>query len=114
MTPPDDWREACLSNDLPEAGTLAVTLDEQVFCLYRVEGATYATADRCSHGRGSLSEGVLEAHTIECPFHQGCFDIRTGAPTALPCNRPVKTYGTREAEGVIWLNTTPRDVAGQP
>ena len=29
---------------------------------------------------------------IECPFHQGRFDIRTGVPTYAPCNEALRVW----------------------
>jgi nitrite reductase/ring-hydroxylating ferredoxin subunit len=55
-------------------------------------GEFYVTDDNCTHGPGSLSEGYLDGHEIECDFHQGCFDIRTGEVTVPPCIVPIKTY----------------------
>jgi nitrite reductase/ring-hydroxylating ferredoxin subunit len=50
------------------------------------------TDDHCTHGPGSLSDGYLDGFEIECDFHNGKFDIRTGEVTAPPCMIPVKTY----------------------
>lgn len=63
--------------------------------LYEAEGDFYATSVICTHGQASLADGYLEGFEIECPLHQGMFDIRTGEPTAAPCTVPVKTYPVR-------------------
>jgi p-cumate 2,3-dioxygenase ferredoxin component len=61
--------------------------------LYRVGGATYATADTCTHGEASLSEeGILTGKIVECTFHFGTFDVTTGEPTGMPCEIPLKVY----------------------
>jgi nitrite reductase/ring-hydroxylating ferredoxin subunit len=39
-----------------------------------------------------MSEGFLDGDIIECNFHQGCFNVRTGEVTAPPCMIPLKTY----------------------
>jgi nitrite reductase/ring-hydroxylating ferredoxin subunit len=38
---------------------------------------------------------------IECPFHQGQFDIRTGEAVAAPCYEPIRTYPVRLADGIL-------------
>lgn len=68
-----------------EAGDLTLTV-------YHVDGEIYVTDDACTHGPGSLSEGYLDGHIIECDFHNGAFDIRTGEVVAPPCMVPLKTY----------------------
>ncbi len=80
---------------------LKVEAGDLVVAVYHVAGEFYVTDDRCTHGPGSLSEGFLEGHTIECDFHGGCFDIRTGAPTVPPCMIPIKTYAVTVEDGRV-------------
>ena len=67
------------------------------------EGCFYATQDQCTHGLASLSDGFLIGEFIECPLHQGMFDVRTGEATAAPCDTTLKTYKTSLKDGVIFL-----------
>src|ERR1041384_945928 len=60
--------------------------------VFNVDGAFYVTDDHCTHGPGSLSEGFLDGEIIECNFHQGQFNVRTGEVVLPPCFEPVKTY----------------------
>ena len=71
--------------------------------IYNVEGCFYATQDQCTHGLASLSDGFLIGEFIECPLHQGMFDVRTGEATAAPCDTTLKTYKTSLKDGVIFL-----------
>ncbi|MBM3516936.1 MAG: non-heme iron oxygenase ferredoxin subunit [Alphaproteobacteria bacterium] len=59
---------------------------------FNLDGTFYVTDDTCTHGEASLSEGVIEDGLIECPFHQGCFEIATGRPAAAPCTVPIRAY----------------------
>jgi p-cumate 2,3-dioxygenase ferredoxin subunit len=70
--------------------------------VYKVAGQFYATDDRCTHGEVSLTEeGALNGCVVECSFHFGSFDITTGAPVAMPCEVPLKTYATQVEDGVV-------------
>lgn len=60
--------------------------------VYKLEGEYYVTDDMCTHGMAWLTDGYVEDGEVECPFHGGRFDIKTGEPTAFPCVVPVKTY----------------------
>lgn len=60
--------------------------------VYNQNGKFYVTNDTCTHAVASLSEGELEDHVIECPYHQGAFDIRTGEAVAAPCRIALRTY----------------------
>jgi len=46
----------------------------------------------CTHGPGSLSEGYIDGDVVECNFHNGQFNIKTGEVVAPPCMIPIKTY----------------------
>jgi anthranilate 1,2-dioxygenase ferredoxin subunit len=49
-----------------------------------------------------LSEGELDGYEIECDFHQGRFDVRTGAVAGPPAMIPVRTYdATVEGDRVV-------------
>jgi len=80
---------------VPELGALAV---------YHVEGQFYVTADACTHMQGSLGEeGVLEGHVIQCTWHNGMFDIRTGEVLAPPCPAALRTYRVRLQDGAVYV-----------
>lgn len=60
--------------------------------LVRLEGGYFVLDDTCTHGAASMSEGDIIGCEIECPFHGGRFDIRTGAATTLPCVKALTIY----------------------
>lgn len=62
------------------------------YAVYRLQDTYYCTDDVCTHGMASLSAGEVADGQIFCPLHGGAFDIRTGAPSALPCRLALKTY----------------------
>lgn len=82
----------CPKDDVPEGEAIKIETDGLSLAVYHVEGEFFVTDDTCTHGPGSLSEGYLEGHVIECDFHAGCFDIRNGEVVAPPCMVPIRTY----------------------
>ena len=86
---------ACAVADLAEDSAMRVDIDGVAVCLARSDGEVFAVADRCSHADVALSEGDVEAGTVECWLHGSRFDLRTGRPTGLPAVRPVPTYPTK-------------------
>jgi len=89
--------------DLPEGESRRCQFDGAAVALFRVEGCVYATQDECTHGRASLADGYLIGDEVECPLHQGMFNVRTGAVTAAPCTQALKTYAVEVRDGVIYL-----------
>lgn len=85
--------DLCSTSDVPEGDSFLVETEGLAVAVHHVEGgAFYVTDDHCTHGPGSLSEGILEGHEIECDFHQGRYDVRTGEVTAPPPWVPVRSY----------------------
>lgn len=71
--------------------------------VYNLDGEYFVTADTCTHGDASLSDGeVLSDGTIECPFHGGSFDIRSGRPCKYPCSIAIATYAVEIRDGRIF------------
>jgi nitrite reductase/ring-hydroxylating ferredoxin subunit len=72
--------------------------------LVNLHGTFYALDNECSHRGAELSDGRLNARygefALECPLHQGCFDIRTGAPLHAPAREAVRTHAV-EVDGDI-------------
>ena len=71
--------------------------------VYNLEGEFYVTDDHCTHGPGSLSEGFIDGDLVECNFHQGVFNIRTGEVVQPPCMVPVKTYKAIVEDGRVYI-----------
>jgi naphthalene 1,2-dioxygenase system ferredoxin subunit len=101
MTDTADWHRVAASDDLEEGGMIPVRLGERDLALYRVEGRVYATGNICTHGLACLTDGYLDGHMVECPLHQGLFDVRTGAPQGPPVTEPVPVYEARDEGGDI-------------
>lgn len=82
----------CSTDDVDFDCAIQVESSDLTLAVFNVGGTFYVTDDACTHGPGSLSEGYLHGHEIECDFHNGRFDLRTGEVTAPPCMVPIKTY----------------------
>lgn len=107
------WARVASLADLQAAGgIIPAAFDRFKLALYLVDEVVYATADLCTHGGARLSEGYLEGYLIECPLHQGLFDIRTGEVAGPPCKRRVRTFPARmEGDAIIVGFPPPADVA---
>ncbi|HRH85507.1 MAG TPA: non-heme iron oxygenase ferredoxin subunit [Rubrivivax sp.] len=83
---------------------LAVLPDGHRIALYQVDGKFFATDDTCTHGEASLSEfGSVEGHIVECSFHNGSFDIRSGEACAMPCSVALRTWPIRIVDRQVCL-----------
>jgi nitrite reductase/ring-hydroxylating ferredoxin subunit len=101
--------KVCAVDDVDEEDCLQVELEDEALpalAVYRVGGdEVYVSDDLCSHGKASLGdEGYLEGHIIECTWHEGKFDIRTGEPVALPCEKAIKVYPVTVKDGDVFIS----------
>ena len=95
--------ELCKVEDVPVGEVRRIDAAGLTLAVYNIDGDFYTTDDHCTHGPGSLSEGFVEGDVIECNFHQGKFNIRTGEVVAPPCMIPVKTYKTVVENGRVYV-----------
>ena len=87
-----NWIELAAVDAIPEDDVIGIDAGGKSFALYLVDGEVYATDNICTHGNARLCDGFLEGHEIECPLHQGKFDIRNGKAMCAPLTEDVKTY----------------------
>ncbi len=99
-----DWIPVAQADAVPEEDVLRVRVEGRDIALYRVDDEILATDNVCTHGNALLSDGWLEGYEIECPLHQGRFDIRTGSPVHPPVCVALRTYPVRVESGQVYLN----------
>ena len=81
--------------------------DGNTYAIYRTFiGQLYATEGRCTHGNGQLADGFLQGACIECPKHNGRFDVRDGSVRRPPPSIALKTYPVRHKGGRVQLKVS--------
>ena len=86
--------ELCKADQVAPGTALRVEADGLTVAVFNLDGQFYVTDDSCTHAPGPLAEGYIDGDVIECNFHNGQFDIKTGEVVSPPCMIPVKTYPT--------------------
>jgi naphthalene 1,2-dioxygenase system ferredoxin subunit len=86
------WIDIASKGDVPEEDVMGIDINSKSIALYQVDGEIFATDNICSHGNARLCDGFLEGHEIECPLHQGKFDIRNGKAMCAPLTEDIRTY----------------------
>ena len=90
-----NWVDALAADDLPDDDVLGVAVAGRDIAIYTVGEGVYATDNLCTHGNARLCDGFLEGHEIECPLHQGRFDVCTGQAMCAPLTENIRTYPVR-------------------
>ena len=87
---------------VPTGQVRRVDIAGRTFALYRLDDDEVALSDGlCTHGAAHLAEGLVVDCQIECPKHNGRFDLRTGEPTRKPIKEPLTMYPCEVRDGRV-------------
>nr|WP_245826511.1 non-heme iron oxygenase ferredoxin subunit [Oceanibacterium hippocampi] len=89
------WCKIGTKSDLSDGEVMGVEVEGVPLAVYNVDGEFFATHNICTHAFALLSDGYVEDGKIECPLHQGIFDIRTGKAESGPVEDDVRTFTVR-------------------
>ena len=103
MSEHDFWVDAVALDELPTEDVQGVNVEGLELALYRVGAEVFATDDMCTHSHARLCEGFLEGFEIECPLHQGRFDVRNGKAMCAPLIDDVRTYPLKIENGRVFV-----------
>lgn len=84
------------ATELPDGTPVAV---------YNIDGEFYATHDTCTHEDASLSDDgeLLDGGIVECGWHMGQFEVKTGKACMSPCKVDLQTYAVFVQNGMVHL-----------
>ncbi|MDB4384787.1 NADH:ubiquinone reductase (Na(+)-transporting) subunit F [Opitutaceae bacterium] len=103
----EGWVEVCATADLGIADVIRFDHGKKTYALVRDEsGELHATDGICTHGNTHLADGLVKGKIIECPKHNGRFNLADGSPARAPICRGLATFPTEERAGRLWLNVT--------
>ena len=97
------WIDAAALDDVPADDVIGMLVAGRDVALYNAGGEVFATDNICTHGHARLCEGFLDGHEIECPLHQGKYDVRTGQPTCAPVTEAIRSYPVKIEGGRVFL-----------
>jgi apoptosis-inducing factor 3 len=98
------WQKAASLSALDEGGVVGAQVGDVPLALYKLDGAVYATHGICTHAMALLADGFVEDGKIECPLHQGLFDIRTGKALCAPVTEDLRTYAVKVEGGDVLVD----------
>ena len=99
----DNWIFVSEENDVEVEDILRLDHENKTYCIYRLEDGYYATDGICTHEAVHLEDGLVMDDEIECPMHQGIFNIKTGKAISPPVCEDLKTYSVKVEEGKIYI-----------
>lgn len=104
-TDQDGWTRVCDAGDIARADVIRFDRPQKSYALYRNnEGRLFATDGLCTHGNTHLSDGLIVGNMIECPKHNGRFNLIDGSPARAPICRGLVAYPVEERDRQIYVN----------
>jgi 3-phenylpropionate/trans-cinnamate dioxygenase ferredoxin component len=97
------WTAVCPVDEIDDEDVRRFDHAGRTFAVYRVGDQVYATDGLCTHEQVHLCDGLVMEHVIECPKHNGRFDIRDGRALSAPACVNLKTYPAKLDGGRIWI-----------
>jgi len=99
----NNWIDAAGADELPADDVVGLEVAGRDLAFYKVGETVYATDNVCTHGHARLCDGFLDGHEIECPLHQGKFDVRDGRPSCAPVTEALRSYPVRIEGGRVFI-----------
>ncbi|MCI1013944.1 Rieske 2Fe-2S domain-containing protein [Herbaspirillum sp. C7C2] len=106
-----EWFDVGHADDFAEGEVAAARAGSQAVAMFRLGEEIFALKDLCTHGNAKLSDGYVEDGCVECPLHQGLFDIRSGAPRCAPVTEAVRSFPVRVVAGRVEVGVGVGDAA---
>ena len=89
------WHKVARVAEIPEGEVIGVEVEGVPIAVYNLDGEYFATHNVCTHAFALLSDGYGDEGKIECPLHQGIFDIRSGKAEEGPVDEDLKTFSVK-------------------
>jgi len=104
-TDPQGWVPVCAAAEVGPADVIRFDHARRSYAVCRDEGGRlFAIDGMCTHGNTHLSDGLVKGGIIECPKHNGRFNLADGSPARTPICRGLATYPVEERGGRIFIN----------
>lgn len=98
-----EWIEVCATSDIDEEDLIRWDHDGRSFAIYNTQKGFFATDGYCTHEQQHLADGLVTGTVIECPLHQGRFDIVTDKALRPPVRVALGTYPVKVEDGIVFI-----------
>ncbi len=100
----DGWIDVCAVDAVEREDVTRFDHGGRTFAVYRTaDDRWFATDGLCTHGRVPLADGFVDGTTIECPKHNGRFDLTTGKAKGAPAIVDLGCHPVRVVDGTVQL-----------
>jgi 3-phenylpropionate/trans-cinnamate dioxygenase ferredoxin subunit len=98
------WTAICALLDIDDEDVMRFDNNGKTYAVFRYENQAYVSDGLCTHEKVHLADGLVMEYVIECPKHNGRFDIRDGKALGAPVCINLKTYPAKVEGGKIFAD----------
>jgi 3-phenylpropionate/trans-cinnamate dioxygenase ferredoxin component len=98
-----EWIRVAPLDEINDEDVARFDHGQKSYAIYRLGNQVYASDGLCTHERAHLADGFLFDYEIECPKHNGRFDIRDGRAVRVPACIDVRIYPTKVEGGDVYI-----------
>ncbi|MEW5960878.1 MAG: fatty acid desaturase [Chloroflexota bacterium] len=99
------WVEVCPVDDLDEEDVIGFEHNGKKYAVYRLEGDNFYASDGiCTHEYTELAGGLVLDGCIECPMHNGRFNLTNGKAVKPPVHVDLKMYQAERRGDKVFIN----------
>jgi nitrite reductase/ring-hydroxylating ferredoxin subunit len=106
---PAGYIKVAALSDIPD-GEMKIVFHGLV-AVANVEGRLHAFGNVCPHAAGPIGEGFLDGCVVECPWHNGQWDITDGKALTPLATADIPVFEVRVTGGDVEVKLTPAVLA---
>ena len=100
----NNWIYVCEKNEIDFEDLRRFDYNNKTYCIYNLKDGFFATDGLCTHEDVHLEDGIVMEDEIECPMHQGIFDIKTGKVVQDPPCDDLNTYPIKIENNKVYID----------
>ena len=97
------WQNLIARDALEVGDVTPVTFGTRELAVFDAHDGIRVSMARCTHGAADLCDGHFDGTYIECPLHQGLFDVRDGRAVAAPARVALRMIKARVVDGMVQI-----------
>ena len=101
--PGPDWQRVGAADELDVEDVMPFDFNGREYAIYHTVDGYFASDGMCTHEEEALADGIVIDNVIECPLHQGRFDVRSGKALSAPVCIDLQTFPVQIVGGDIYV-----------
>jgi naphthalene 1,2-dioxygenase system ferredoxin subunit len=97
------WQRVASASDIKQDEPKKYKVSGEEIALFNVDGGIFCTSNICTHAYASMADGFQEGEEIECPLHEGRFNIKTGEALCAPLVEDLETFEVKVEGGDVFV-----------